>query len=130
MWAIDYLKEDGIVFVKPSGPLKLEQIKQLSEKAYSISKEKDSHRILVDNRGIDITLSVLEIDKIPDIIKIIGATPSDKIAILYQASSLKIGLLNFLRNSLYLKSIQMRIFGEPAKAIAWLKYEDGDRKAN
>jgi len=127
-WTIDYLKENNILFVKTSAPLKWEQIKQLSEKAYSISRDKGSRGVLIDYRGMDIQLSVLEIDKIPDMVKKMGAGPEDKVAVLYNASSPKIGLLNFLQNALYLKAIRMKIFPEPEKAIAWLSYDDSSPK--
>ena len=125
-WTIDYLKENGIVFVKTSGPVTWEETKQLCKEAYSIASSNGSHRFLADHRNMDIKLSVLEFDKIPDMIKEIGATPLDKVAILYHASSPKIVLLNFLRNLLYINAIQMRIFSKPEKAIAWLIYDVDD----
>jgi hypothetical protein len=126
MWKIDYLKEDNIMFVKPSGPLTLTECKQLCEETYSAGRSNNSHKFLIDCRNMGIKLSVLEIDKIPDMIKTIGANPEDRAAILFNMSSPQMELLNFLRNSLYLKSIKMRIFPEPDKAIAWLKYEEAD----
>ena len=117
-WTIDYLKEDGIVLVKTSGPLTLEETRQLCKEAYSTAHSNGSHKFLADHRDQDITLSVLEIDKIPDMIKEIGVTSSDKFAILYHGTSRKIELLNFLRNLLQIEAIQMKIFSEPDKAIA------------
>lgn len=120
-WTIEYLEEDEIVFVKTKGALNWEQNKKLCEEVHSVAKKHGTHRYLVDHRGKDITLSVLDIEKIPDMIKKMGAGPEDKIAVLYHHSSPKSSMLVFLANVLFLQSLQLKIFSNEDKAKQWLR---------
>jgi hypothetical protein len=122
-WTIDYLEDDKIVFIKTTGPITLEQNKKLCEEARSVAKKNGSHRFLVDHLGKDITLSVLELDSIPDMLKRIGIFREDRVAILYDSASPKTVLLTFLGNVLFLKSLRFRVFSDKDKAVAWLKSE-------
>jgi len=123
-WTIEYLEDGKIVFVKPAGALTYEESKKLCEEVHALAQKHGAHRYLVDNRGKDIKLSVLEIEKIPDMIKKIGAGPEDRIAVLYHQSSPKILMLEFLGNVLFLRSFRFKIFSDEDKAKMWLKSEE------
>jgi len=119
-WTIEYLEDGKIVFVKTKGALNWEQNKKLCEELHSVAKKHGAHRYLVDHRDKDITLSVLDIDKIPEMIKKIGACPEDRIAVLYHSGP-KSSMLKFLSNVLFLHSLELKIFSDEDKAKEWLQ---------
>jgi len=124
-WTIDYLEEDSIVSVKILSPANIEGIKQLCLEMDSLAREHNTHRYLIDHRGVDVTMSVLEIDKVPGMLKEIEADFEGKIAILTDFSAPKRNLFNFLKNVLTLASMQFELFSDKEEAIAWLNRISG-----
>ena len=120
-WTIDYLEEVGIVFIKMLRSIDLEGTTQLCIEANSSAREHQSHRYLVDHRGVDVVLTVLDIDKIPGIFREIGADFEGKTAILLDSSAPKVNLFHFLKNVLSLESMHFELFSDKDEAIAWLR---------
>jgi hypothetical protein len=120
-WKIEYLEESGIVFIETDGPTTFEQTSRLCEEVHSFGRQKGAYRFLVDHRGKDITMGILDINKIPGMIKSIGAGNDDRIAVLYETNAPKSSILNYLMHVLYLNSFNLQIFSDKDKAITWLK---------
>jgi len=120
-WTIDYLEEDGIIFAKISSPVNIERIKQLCEEIELLTRKHNSHKYLVDHRGVEIVISVLDIDNVPGILKEIGSNFEGKTAVMVDSSAPKSDLFNFLKNVLSLASMQLELFSDEDKALAWLR---------
>ncbi len=120
-WEIDYLEEDNIVQVKTNGHLRWEDKKKLSQETLAAGREKNARAFLIDHKDATFALSVLEIDKLPDMFKALGFGPEDKMAILFSSDSAKNSLFKFFQNVFYLNSLQIRVFTDPNEATAWLK---------
>jgi hypothetical protein len=120
-WTIDYLEKDGIVYMKTSGPADWDQNKKLSEKALALGHKHGSHRFLVDHRKLEHGLSVLQVDDLPKMLKQIGVTSQDKVAIVFDPASPISNTFKFFRDASFLASLQLQIFTDKDEAIAWLK---------
>jgi hypothetical protein len=122
-WIISHLNEDNIVHVKMLRPINLEETKQLCIEANLSARQHQSHKYLIDHRGVDIALSVLDIDKIPDAFKELGADFNGKTAIVLDSSESKVNLFNFLKNVLSLVSMHFELFSDNDKAVGWLQLQ-------
>ena len=59
-------------------------------------------------------------------LKQIGITAKDKIAIVFNPSSQRREAFLFFRNASFLESLQVKLFNNPDEAVAWLKVEETD----
>ena len=118
---VGYLEKDKIVIAKISGEPTWEQSKKLSESAVTLARKKGSTRFLVDNSKMSKTLSVLQVNMLPKLLKDAGLTSDDKIALLFDASSPLTDTHTFFRNTAFIESLNVRNFTDKKKTIAWLK---------
>ncbi len=120
-WKTDYLEEDGIVYVKMLNPLSLEGTVQICVEANAIAREHHAHKYLIDHRGVDMAVPVMDVKEIPDKFREVGADFTGETAILLDPSSPGRDHFEFLKNVLYLASMHFELFEDEEKAIAWLK---------
>jgi len=120
-WTIDYLEKDGIVYMKTSGPADWDQNKKMSETALALGRKNGSHRFFVDHRKLEHGLSILQVDDLPKMLKQIGVTSQDKVAIVFDPASPISNTFKFFRDASFLASLQLQIFTDKNEAIAWLK---------
>ena len=78
-------------------------------------RKNNVNTFFVDQKETSFGLSVLEIDRLPSMLKEIGFSPNDKLAILINHDLLKGDLFKFLQNVCLLR------FNDAEKATAWLK---------
>ena len=121
--AIDYLEKDGIVYMKTSGPADWEGNKKMSEEALAVGRRNGSHRFLVDHHELEHGLSILQIDDIPKMLKQIGVTSEDKLAVVFDPASPISHTFKFFRDASFLALLQLQIFSDKDAAIEWLKSE-------
>ena len=119
-WSIDYLQKDRIVHVRTDAALDLEENKKLIRQVFEILRKNKAHKVLVEHSH-KIKLSVLEIDKIPDLIKEFDFSEEDRVAVVYDPAQPGSIMLTFLRDVLYLSSYKLQLFTDKNKAVAWLK---------
>jgi hypothetical protein len=120
-WTIDYLEKDNVVYVKLLNPLKLKNLKELLRQLKLKASEYNSHRIIVDQRGVEIGMSVLDLDKVPDVVKDFGGDCQHKTAILVDPFSQERTEYEFVKNVLTLRSFKVKVFSDMDKAVTWLK---------
>ena len=120
-WTIEYLEKDGIVRIKTFGPADWDQHKRMSEEALALGRKNGSHRFLADHRKLEHGLSILQVDDIPKMLKEIGVTSEDKVAIVFNPASPINNAVKFFRDAAFLASLQLLIFSNENKAIEWLK---------
>ena len=121
-WNMDYLEEDSIVYVKLLSPANIERSKQMCLEMDRVAREHNTHKYLIDHRGVGVIMSVLDIDKVPGILKEIEADFEGKIVFLLDSNAPKKNLFKFLKNVLRLISMHVELFyDDKDKAIDWLK---------
>lgn len=120
-WQIDFDQERQILLVKTSGVISWEDKKKFSEEMLAAGRKNNVNAFLVDQKETSFGLSVLEIDRLPSMLKEIGFSSNHKLAILINQDSLKGNLYKFLQNVCLLRSMQIRVFNDTEKAAAWLK---------
>jgi hypothetical protein len=120
-WTVGHLEEHNIVFVKILSPADMEGTREFVLEANSLAREHNTHRYLVDHRGVDVVMSVLDIDKIPGLLEELNADLGGKTAILMDSSAPKKNLFNFLKNVFHLLPMRFEVFSDEDEAIAWLK---------
>jgi hypothetical protein len=120
-WKIECIENHGIVKIKTSGSMNLQDNKKFSEEALATGRGKNVNAFLVDQQESHFGLSILEIDQIPKIFRDAGFNPSDKLAILVNPESISKDLLKFIEDVFYLSSLQIKIFSDADEAKYWLK---------
>ena len=120
-WQIDFDQERQIILVKTRGLISWEDKKKFSEEMLAAGRKNNVNTFFVDQKETSFGLSVLEIDRLPSMLKEIGFSPNDKLAILINHDSLKGDLFKFLQNVCSLNSMQIQVFNDNEKATAWLK---------
>jgi hypothetical protein len=120
-WTIKRLEKDNIICITTSGPANWDQNKKMCEEAFSLAQKHGSHRFIVDHRKLEHGLTILQIDDIPGMLKQIGVTSQDKVAMVFDPASPISDAVKFFRDTAFLASLQLRIFSDKNKAITWLK---------
>ena len=120
-WQIDFDQERQIILVKTRGLISWEDKKKFNEEMLAAGRKNNVNAFLVDQKKTSFGLSVLEIDRLPSMLKEIGFSPNHKLAILINHDSLKGDLFKFLQNVCSLRSMQIQVFNDTEKATAWLK---------
>jgi hypothetical protein len=127
-WTINRLEKGNIISMKTFGPADWDQNKKMCEEAFSLAQKHGSHRFLVDHRKLEHGLSILEVDDIPVMLKEIGVTSEDKVAIVFNPKSPLSNTFKFFGDAAFIAFLQLRIFSDKAEAIEWLKTENEDKK--
>ena len=127
-WQIEHNKKEGIVVVKTSGLITWDDNKIMTQEAFAAAKHHGTKKVLVDHRLLQTNLTILQIDDLPRLFKEIGIGPEYKVAILFDPASPRSGNFTFFENVSIISSLQFRVFSELAKAIAWLKAENEEKK--
>ena len=121
-WTMEYLENDSIVYVKLLSPANIERTKQMCLEMDQMAREHNTHKYLIDHRGIGVIMSVMDIDKVPGMLKEIEADFEGKIVLLLDSHEPKRNLFKFLKNVLRLVSMRVELFyDDKEKAIDWLK---------
>jgi hypothetical protein len=120
-WQIDYVKDQGIVKVKISGQRSRDDEKKLSEEALAAGRKENINSFLLDQKETAFGLSVIEIDRLPAVLRDTGFGVEDRMAVLINPNLLKSGSFRFLQNVISLGSQQVQVFSDPEEATTWLK---------
>ena len=120
-WSIHHLEEDGVIFAKTQGYATWERHKIFTKSVLETGHQNNLRIFLLDHRDLELGLSTLEIDDLPDILREIGMTAEDRTAILYNPAAPHSSDYKFLENVSRLASLQLKIFPDKEEALAWLK---------
>jgi len=120
-WKIDYVEDQAIIRVKTSGLMSWDDKKKLCEEMLAAGRKKNTIAFLVDQQETSFGLSVLEIDRLPEMFRNIGFSIKDKVAILINSDSSNRPLFSFLQDVFTLSSLRVCVFTNSQEATAWLK---------
>jgi hypothetical protein len=127
-WTIKHLEKDNIICMKAFGPADWDQNRKMSEEAFSLAQKHGSHRFIVDQQKLEHGLTILQIDDIPAMLKQIGITSRDKVAMVFDPASPISDAVKFFKDAAFIASLQLQIFSDKDKAIEWLKAENEEKK--
>ena len=120
-WKIDCVEDQKIIMAKTSGLMSWDDKKKLCEEMLAAGRKKNISEFLVDQKETSFGLSVLEIDRLPDMFRNIGFDTKDRMAILINSDSSNSALFSFLQDVFTLSSLRVQVFTDPDEATAWLK---------
>jgi hypothetical protein len=120
-WEISCVEDEGIIKAKTSGLMSRDDNKKLVEEMLAAGRKKNISAFLVDQKETSFGLSVMEIDRLPDLFRELGFEIKDKMAILINPDSSNKALFDFLQNVFTLSSLRVQVFADPNEAAAWLK---------
>ncbi len=120
-WEIKYLQDYDIAFAKVLNPLSVEDAKQLSIDLRNVASEHDSHKYLIDHRGVDVVMSVSDIQEVPQALREASADFLGKIAILIDPDAPKSERFEIFKNVLAKAWMHFELFSNEQKARDWLK---------
>jgi hypothetical protein len=123
-WTIDYVEGQGIIKARTSGLMSWDDKKKLCEEMLAAGRKKNVSAFLVDQKETSFGLSVLEIDRLPDMFRNIGFDFKDRMAILINSDSSNSALFSFLQDVFTLSSLRVQIFTDQGEATAWLKRQN------
>lgn len=121
-WKIDYIEDKKIVSNEQSGVITWNEQKKIGQELFGLAKDKGAKLFLTDHRNLKNSLSILEIDDLPKMLKQTGAKSSHKIAVLYNKSHEK--KYSFFQSAAYLASLNVKVFTDEQKALQWLQSDN------
>jgi hypothetical protein len=120
-WKIECFEDQKIIMAKTSGLMSWSDKKKLCEEMLAVGREKNIRAFVVDHKSTSLGLSVLEIDRLPEMFRSIGFDIKDKMAILINLDSSNSALFSFLQDVFTLSSLRVQVFTDIEEATAWLK---------
>lgn len=117
-WGIQYDATKGLVLVKAQGALQSTALRQMTEEVRHMVLTHKSKRVLIDYTQTLSKLEPYEIFERPKILQQLGFPSDVKLAVLYCALDEN---TQFLENVYRNKKFPLRVFAEPALAMAWLE---------
>jgi hypothetical protein len=120
-WEISLNKEEGCVYLNTSGTLTIDDNTQMVAGALSFARKHNMHVFLVDYSKTATNLSLLEVDKLPDMLEQKGLTAQDRVAIILNRETTKPNNVSHFRNLSYIRNLSIAFFPDINEAKEWLK---------
>ncbi len=122
-WKIEYLEKEGIVSAQASGPTTIEEHSQFTTEAIACAREHNTHKIFIDFIKMAPDLTILQVDRMPEVLKQAGVTPEYKMAVLFDFSSPLKNNFVFFGNVTAISSLKVKPFSDKKSALEWLNEE-------
>jgi hypothetical protein len=120
-WTIEYLEEDKIIYLKASGILNGEEIRQMAIEIAQAMVEHEAHLILSNCTEMIPDITKLDIDELPRIMSQNGFTRKDKHALVININSEKLDNFAFYKASSKVQNYRVKLFTDIDTAKEWLK---------
>ncbi|MBN1779788.1 STAS/SEC14 domain-containing protein [bacterium] len=118
---ITFIAEHGIVNIKNSGNLSVDEIVCQTGEVVTLAKEKKSLAILTEFTAVIMNVSLIDVFKLTELYEQVGMDHHSKIAVLVSAADLNMEELQFYETVCFNRAWNIRIFTERDEAIEWLK---------
>jgi hypothetical protein len=119
-WKIDCDEDRQIIVAKTSGLMSWDDMKKLCEETLAAGRKNNIGAFLVDQKETSLGLSVLEVDRLPDLFRKTGFDLKDRMALLVNSDASNKPLFTFLQDVFTLGLLQVKVFTDPQKAADWL----------
>jgi hypothetical protein len=118
---IEYLPQDGCVFVHYAGPADCEGLKQLAADAAAVAREHGATHFLIDDREMRLELDTFELYELPEAFETLGFGRRCKSAVVYDPNAPRAADFRFFQSVAYNKGFAFRLFADMGQAREWLK---------
>jgi hypothetical protein len=123
-WVIDYLPELGVLRIKTSGTMDLEQLTQMAHEGLAAGLARGATSFLVDHRDMTTALSTEDVFDLPRLNAEMGIGKTMRVAIVYSTDSPSRDDFFFYDVRNLSKGVRnIRLFTDLQHAIDWLAEE-------
>ena len=119
-WKIEYWPEQKLVYIKTSGIMTLEMLRQLTKEALEVAQKYKANRYLGDHRDMLPAIESMGIYEMPRICGELGLPRTDRLAILFSAESAGNADFKFYEDSAINAGFSHRLFTNMNDALDWL----------
>jgi hypothetical protein len=122
-WEIEFIQDHGIVSTTVSGIVTLDDIKKISEDAYTEAKGNDANKLFNDYRKASLHLSISDIMDLPHTLWNLGRRSKYRSAIVYSVDSKNKPDYDFFNTRCFNSSHYAKVFTDYDEAYIWLIYD-------
>ena len=123
-WTIDYLAEPGVVSIKTSGRMNLEQLEQMIREGLAEAERHGATKFLVDHRDMTPDLPTADIYRLPEISLAAGVQRSFQVALVYSPEAARGKDFEFYEVRAHNFGYDHALFTTPQAALQWLGSTD------
>jgi hypothetical protein len=120
-FTLEFLEAQGIVSVRTSGTMPLQEFIQLAQEAFPFGAKHGTERFLVDHSDMTPDVNSFDIHELPKILQQLGLAGNVKVAVVYSENSLGKEDFDFYQVSAWSMGINnLRHFTNMQQAMTWL----------
>jgi hypothetical protein len=119
-WTIAYLPEPGVVSIRTSGKMNLEQLEQMIRESVAEGARHGATKFLVDHRDMTPDLPTADIYRLPEISLAAGVQRSFQVAIVYTPQAARGKDFEFYEVRAHNFGYDHALFASPQAALEWL----------
>lgn len=123
-WNVEYDTELGLIHCVYSGRVTVDEFKEATTKAMTLSKIKKTAKFLIDDSMLEIAVSATEIYELPLFYDDIKASRKSKMAVILPSARQARKDVEFYETVCRNRGWAVKIFTERQRAIDWLTLDD------
>jgi hypothetical protein len=123
-WTIDYLPEPGVVSIRTTGSMNLDQLRHLMRESIAEGARHGATKFLVDHRDMTPDLQTADIYHLPEISLTEGVERSFQVAIVYSPEAARSKDFEFYEVRAQNFGYDHTLFTTPQAAMEWLSGSD------
>ena len=120
-FTLEFLEAQGIVSIRTSGTMTLQEFIQLAQEAFPFGVKHQTERFLVDHSNMTPDVNSFDIHELPKILQQLGLAGNVKVAVVYPENSPGKDDFDFYQISAWSNGINnLRHFTDMQQAMTWL----------
>lgn len=119
-WTLTHLQEARVLVVTTSGRMNLQDLVQMASDAMVEAGVLKVRKFLIDHRRMTADVSSMDVYDLPSVIRRLGLQPSHTAAIVFAAETARPKDVTFYEDVSHELGQNVRVFTDPADALAWL----------
>jgi hypothetical protein len=123
-WEVEFIEEHGVVQLRATGEMGLEEIFQWSADAFELASSKASRLLLHDLREMAPALSTESIYRLPEALSALGLTRRMRVAILVSPSNVKMADFELFESVAKGSRFCIKLFLSRKDALDWLSSKE------
>ncbi len=120
-WEIEYMQQEGVVFVRTAGPLTdVRQNQMMISDALAEAAKHGATKFLIDDRDLTLKIGTGDIYYLPEAYDNLGVSHKYKVAIVLAVTSKEEADFKFYETRAANLGYKHRLFTDPDAALDWL----------
>jgi hypothetical protein len=120
-WEIEYLQQEGVVYVRTWGTLTDVHANQMMiAEAVAEAEKHGATKCLIDDRDLTLEIGIVDLYYLPEAFSDLGVRHEYKVAIVFPVGSLKEENFKFYETRAANLGYTHRLFSDPDAALDWL----------